>query len=396
MSTEQYLIYLLKSFLNEKTDVIPPPESVSLEKLYQLCQKHNVAAIAYAVLRLADMDEELLTKFKDAMVGAVYRNTVLDSMISEVLDQFESFRIPYAILKGYRLKQDYPVPEFRTMGDVDFLIKEEHRMEADRLLLAMGYEKDWTMGSTWTYKMAGTTLEIHTKPAFGNYWNQVNYEGYFLKFFSRLNRRENTYEMLLSGEDHFIFLLFHLAKHLNSSGAGIRMILDLAVVLKKHLAELDWKYIKEELQSIRLLEFSEHIFDLCAELFEVEVPFHSQQTDEKLQKQLLAYILQGGIFGFERPDSIRRLRNGIRAGNISGDRRIQISAGIKLLFPGRKHMAAFLPAVEKHVWMLPLAWIRRWKMGLKYRDRVEHSLSGFTENVEEARSQYLLLKRIGL
>ena len=118
MSTEQYLIYLLKSFLNEKTDVIPPPESVSLEKLYQLCQKHNVAAIAYAVLSLADMDEELLTKFKDAMVGAVYRNTVLDSMISEVLDQFESFRIPYAILKGYRLKQDYPVPEFRTMGDV--------------------------------------------------------------------------------------------------------------------------------------------------------------------------------------------------------------------------------------------------------------------------------------
>ena len=57
---------------------------------------------------------------------------MLDSMISEVLDQFESFRIPYAILKGYRLKQDYPVPEFRTMGDVDFLIKEEHRMEADR------------------------------------------------------------------------------------------------------------------------------------------------------------------------------------------------------------------------------------------------------------------------
>ena len=34
------------------------------------------------------------------------------------------------------------------------------------MLLAMGYEKDWTMGSTWTYKMAGTTLEIHTKPAF--------------------------------------------------------------------------------------------------------------------------------------------------------------------------------------------------------------------------------------
>lgn len=396
MNTEQYFIYLLKSFLNEKTDIISPPEMVSLEELYQLCQKHNVAAMAYSVLRFTDTDEKLLTGFKKDMAGAVYRSTVLDSMVSDVVSGLENSRIPYTVLKGYRLKQDYPVPEFRTMGDVDFLIREKYRFEADRILCEMGYEKGWSLGSTWSYKMAGTTLEMHTKLASGNYWNQVDYEGYFLKIFSRLIRMENTYEMPLSREDHFIFLLFHLAKHLNSSGAGIRMVLDLAVYLKKHLQETDWEYVRTELREIRLLEFAENILALCAELFEVKVPFRSCRMDENLQRQLLGYILQGGIFGFERPDSLRRLRKGIQKENVSGNRRIQAAALIKLIFPERAHMAAFLPAVEKHIWMLPAAWIRRWIMGLKYRERVNSSLSGFTENVEEARIQYLLLKQIGL
>ena len=69
---------------------------------------------------------------------------------------------------------------------------------------------------------------------------------------------------------------------------------------------------------------------------------------------------------------------------------------MKLMYPGRKHMEAFLPALEHYPWLLPVAWIRRWKMGLQQRERVEASLSGFHENVDEAREQYFLLKKIGL
>ena len=68
-------------------------------------------------------------------------------------------------------------------------------------------------------------------------------------------------------EEHFIFLLFHLAKHLNSSGAGIRMVLDLAVFLKKYQDSMDWEFIRKELAGIRLQDFAEHILSLCGALF---------------------------------------------------------------------------------------------------------------------------------
>lgn len=84
-----------------------------------------------------------------------------------------------------------------------------------------GYEKEPLGGSTWVYKQAGVTLEFHTKLASGDYWNAVDYEGYFLQYFSRLQLVEGCSERRLSPEEHFIFLLFHLAKHLNSSGAQI-------------------------------------------------------------------------------------------------------------------------------------------------------------------------------
>ena len=154
--------------------------------------------------------------------------------------------------------------------------------------------------------------------------------------------------------------------------------------------------MKEELKNISLLEFAENVLFLCHDLFGTQIPWEYRECDSKLLEQLLGYIMQGGIFGFERPDSIRRLRQGIGQQNLSGNRRIQILALLKLIFPGRKHMMAFLPAVEKHIWLLPAAWVKRWKMGIENKNRVEDSLSGFNKNVEEAKEQYRLLKQIGL
>lgn len=419
MNTEQYLLYLLKTFISQEEEVLPPPAGVSLKELYESGQKHNVAAMLYGVLRQAGLENEVLSEFREAMVGAVYWSAVMDGMVSEVMERLEAAGIPYTILKGYRLKEIYPVPELRTMGDVDFLIREADRNDADRLLLEAGYEREPLGGSTWVYKQAGVTLEFHTKLASGDYWNEVDYEGYFLQYFSRLQPVEGCSERRLRPEEHFIFLLFHLAKHLNSSGAGIRMVLDLAVFLKKYQDSMDWEFIRKELAGIRLQDFAEHILSLCGALFldgRGEDPNIREQdadagtagreqkgTDgrqvpesDPLQRQLLSYIMQGGIFGFERPDSIRRLRGGIGAGNVSGDKRIRAKAALKLMFPGRKHMVAFLPALEHHPWLLPVAWIRRWRMGMQQRERVEASLSGFRENVDEAREQYFLLKKIGL
>ena len=73
----------------------------------------------------------------------------------------------------------------------------------------------------WVLKKDRFSYEVHRRLAFGTYWNKVDYEGYFAGAFSRLVPGEGS-RRFFSPEDHFVFLCFHLAKHLNSSGAGIR------------------------------------------------------------------------------------------------------------------------------------------------------------------------------
>ena len=66
------------------------------------------------------------------------------------------------------------------------------------------------------------------------------------------------------------------------------------------------------------------------------------------------------------------------------------------MFPTRKYMTFFLPQVEKHIMLLPVAWVIRWKRTFNNRKYVKDRLEGMNNNTEEARKQYYLLKKIGL
>ena len=210
-------------------------------------------------------------------------------------------------------------------------------------------------------------------------------------------------------EDHFIFLCFHLAKHLNSTGAGIRMVMDIALFLKAYQEQMDWKYIWEECRKIRLDVFVKTLLQACREWFQVPSGAEAGKTeaagsatgnapDKEVLGQLASYIMTGGVFGFERDDSIRRLRKGIDARTDRASVLIRAKALWKIAFPQRKHMAYFMPAVERHPALLPLAWVRRWARGLRERQRLEAAFRGLDKGqyVDEAREQYRLLKKIGL
>ena len=59
-------------------------------------------------------------------------------------------------------------------------------------------------------------------------------------------------------------------------------------------------------------------------------------------------------------------------------------------------MKDFLPELEKYPVLLPAAWVKRWYLGIRNKERVRRSLENFNENVDAAKGQWELLKRIGL
>lgn len=395
----QWMVKLLDAYINEKD--IELPVSFSYEQLYKAAKAHNVVPIIFQELFKSDSDwakasGEIQETFRKSYISAVYLSNLQDFSVKEFGEKLTEQGIEYVPVKGYVIKKLYPEPELRTMSDIDFLIREEDRIKTDEILKNLGYQREELGSNVWTYKRGVVAFEVHINLAGKKYWNDVDYIEYFSKLFQKSRPIEEKTERHLTLEDHVLFLCFHLAKHLCSAGAGIRMILDIALYVKHYQEQMDWEYIWQEADKLKLQEFIENLLFICKQWFHIETTVSSKKMETQTQSLFEEYVLSGGVFGFERDDSIRRLRKGIREEGSNGKLLVKIRALLYMAFPDRKHMQDFLPALEKYPVLLPVAWVKRWRMGIHDKERVKRSLENFNENVYAAKGQWELLKKIGL
>ena len=398
MEESVWFMEILKAFVHRQT-----PEAfsaISVEEIVKIAKMHNMTGIVYHVLRnvLAEEETDAVQAMKDQYLLTIYQSVLKEGEVNLFVDALEREQIPYAFFKGYELKELYPVPELRTMGDVDLLVKGQDMKRVSELLKNLGYERKGEGNTVWIFQKGILSFEVHRKLAAGNYWNGVDYESYFEKAFNGLQTSGGGSRRYFSVEDHFIFLCFHLAKHLNSSGAGIRMVMDIALYLQRYQKEMNWQYIQKECEEIHLDVFVRKLVYICRVWFEVETApeVEAEPVEDEALQQLREYILSGGTFGFEREDSIRRLRKGMEKGTGKGNLLIQSRALLQIVFPDRKHMEYFIPALEKYPILLPAAWVKRWKIGLENRWKLKAAIHGMGKNVDETKAQYQMLKKIGL
>ena len=95
---------------------------------------------------------------------------------------------------------------------------------------------------------------------------------------------------------HFVLLIAHLRKHL-LRGVGFRQFLDIAILIKNRGSLFNWLWIKNELNVLGLLDFTEICFGLIKQWFEVESPFGLLSLDGEKVKNISKEIFDYGVFG---------------------------------------------------------------------------------------------------
>ena len=401
MKEEQFLLKVLNYFIHEKS-INEIPQDISLNKLYYIGQKHNVTAIIFVVLENAFKEmhlenDDIVQKFRMAMFSTIFTAEIRKQYFQEIVKEFEHNKIAYVLLKGYQLKELYPYPDLRTMGDIDILVNIEDRDMVDAIFKKAGYQKEFGEGNVWTYKCDNIFFEIHTELVFETIHTGINYEKYFKNVVSQLIKIDDSCRRYIKSEEYFLYLVFHIGKHMSSSGAGIRMLMDLALYIQKNEDKLNWNYIQIQLEKIKLMTFTSYLFAFMHEFFQTPICLDIKKCDIKTVIEMREYILNGGIFGFERPESIRYLRQGITLKNMNNRFLIRCKACLKLVFPGRKYMSFFLPQVEKNIILLPIAWIIRLTHNFHNRKKLKKSFKEMSiDNMETAKRQYDLLNKIGL
>lgn len=363
---------------------------------------HTLQGIVYTVLK---KQGDLITLPKEIRMHLTksYKTTAMWTItqeyeIEQVLKSLRENNIVHVLFKGWQLREYYPIKELRTMGDIDILVKPEDRERA----IACIEEADFVFreggAQVSNFRKKVVEIELHTDISAGMSFRGDECRKYFENAMEHTVAGDGEFTRYFQVDYHFIFLLFHLAKHFSYLGAGIRMFVDITIYINAFAEQMNWEYIEEELKKLHLYDFYENVLYLCRTWLGLQIHTDNLTMDPELYGKLCEYVFKGGIFGYaERDESTFRLRRGVRADGKGSGTAARFRAWIGHLFPGKEYMAKYLPAVEKHAYLLPAAWIMRGFVGIfRHKDTTLRNMMDYTGDVDKASRQQRLLREVGL
>lgn len=396
---EIYSIYLsvLRSFVKGTA-----PEKVTAEnwqKMLELAHINNTKGIlCHVYMSHPDLVPEEIRPFlrrQCLQEVAVYAQRA--EAMKQLAEVFDENEIPCVFFKGFVVREYYPVPELRTFGDVDFLIRKEDREKSDALMKTLGYMPKDTWEPAYSYIKGNEHYEIHTDVMEIDVSDKADYISYFSHVWEHTRPAEVvnlSHGLEFTPEFHFLYLLTHIAKHISGSGAGVRMYLDLAFFIKRFEGGMDWNWITTELEKLSLSDFANMALSAVEAWFDVVSPLPLRPVEADILADFLDFTLSGGVYGYVgREKGLVFLKQ-------QNPNEEQVSKGKTLLyhvFPPVGSMKNRYTYLQKQPWLLPVAWGHRLVVSRKEWGRFARNTKEIlTADEAEVRKLKRIYKELGL
>lgn len=310
-----------------------------LKEVYSLALEHDMAHLAgQALSELGYLGEdETSQKLKKQAMLAVYRHARMEHEYQRICAALEECKVAYLPLKGAVLRNFYPEPWMRPSCDIDILVKKEC---VDRAVLALTDKLGYRKGERFSYDVSlyspsGVHLELHFDV------QERKEKAVAQKIWDDASSQEGLYRQKMSDAMFYWYHIFHMAKHMEDGGCGIKPFLDLWIL--NHRVECDRQNCENLLAESGLLKFAKAAEKLA------EVWFSGAQVDS-LTTQLEMFILTGGVYG--------SLKNSVAVKhNKTGG---MLGFAIYKIFLPYDVIKYHYPVLQKHKWLLPICQMRRW------------------------------------
>ena len=387
MNINKTLIALLRSEVcGAETDpeLLSDLRAEDISELYRLSRAHDVChLVGSAISKCRDSlcECELLSRFADAHMLAVFRYRRFADELMQISSLFESEGIEHIPLKGSVLRDYYPEAWMRTSCDIDILVRPAELDRAKALLEEkLGYvlfaksSHDISLNSP-----TGVHLELHHTLIEDGC---AGYEGKLLT-----DVWENTelcdgkrFTRVMTDSMFYFYHIVHMAKHLLAGGCGIKSVIDLWILENK--APHDKEKREAIISESGFYKFNDGFLRLS------RVWFDGAEGD-LLTDSLEEFILLGGVYG--------TVENGVSVDVVKKQGRLKYA--LSRIFPPYSSMKRMYPSLERHKWLLPFCHVRRWLRvvfcgGLK-RAGAQFSKSKNISSAEIDRTE-LLLSELGM
>jgi hypothetical protein len=385
--TSHDLLYLTACALHGT----PPDEEyasgMDLQKLYHLCRLHTMTAIVCTALEntsaFAAASPELQEKWKDAKNKAIRKNIMLDAERSTLFAWMEQQGIWHMPLKGSILKDLYPKVGMRQMADNDILYDKNFQLTVKDYMQSRGYK---------VISVGKGTHDVYEKPPVYNFElhtalfgpeHDPAWTSYYANVKQRLLKDEGkAYAYHFRDEDFYVYLLTHAFKHYDSSGTGLRSLLDVYVYIWTNGSTLDWKYIRQEEEKLGIAAFEHQCRVLSQKLFDEPNTKYEQLLSEDEQEMLL-YFSGSGMYGTTLNRTKKRLEQ-IQPDGAPITRKTRILYYWQRLFPNMDWFKAYAPFCYRHKWSIPFFLVYRFCRGMLFRrQKVKYELQSLRKITEE-------------
>jgi len=342
----QALALIKGALTGERVTLSEPPD---MDGLLKVAGKHKIGALMYYALLSGGYDAEPVTGqlfFHCCRYIAVSEGQT--AMLSRLFAAFEERGIDYLPLKGVLLKEIYPKPEMRRMGDADILFRREQYGAIKEVLTEMGFTFDYETDHEAVWKHPQLLLEMHKRFVprrdkdlyryFGNGWAHAVVDA------------DGSCRYQFTPDMQFVSLFVHLVKHYRGGGIGLSHMIDLWV-FRRHHPELDEAAIRAELDKMYLGEFYANVWET------LQVWFEGAEATEKTDF-ITNVIFENGVYGTrERAhlSYVAKAGHGEKAHKNS-----YLAKWVRLVFPPKSALQTKYPILRRHGWLLPAVWVVRW------------------------------------
>ena len=312
--------------------------------LIRAAERHKLAGITAQALESAGIRTEATVQAKG---NAIRKVILLDADKNAILERFEAAGIWYMPLKGAILKDMYPAIGMREMSDIDILIDPERMEDADGIMREMGYEDEGDNGAHCGYhKEPVYNIELHRKLFFSVVSDKKIYTHYKNEKEMLMPDENSLFGYHFSDEDFYIYMIAHEYKHYSGGGTGLRSLLDVYVYCTKEGGDLDWNYIRSELEKLELKEFEEKNRSLAMALFGGNV-----LSEE--QKKMLDYFLSSGTYG----TITNKVANALE--EKGGGFGAKVRYVFRRLYPEKKVVERYFPTFARYPVLMPFLPVYR-------------------------------------
>ena len=386
-------------------------DSLSVEDCQAVCrlaQIHHVLPLIYeASYHLPVMQDPAFLGTKQQVRHQILFQTMKTHDFLELNRHLRAQGITPLVVKGIVCRDLYPRPDHRSSGDEDILIPAQQILRCHEAMGSFGMvpaepETDLEGAYEIPYRKKNSNLyiELHKYlfPPESEAYGDLNrfFEGVFER--AVLETFQGEAVLTMAPTDHLFYLICHSLKHFLHSGFGIRQVCDIVLYAERYGNRIDWEQVLENCREIRAEKFAASVFRIGEKYLEFDADTacypYSWRSIAIDERAMLQDLLASGIYGGAELSRKHSSTITLTAAAAQKQGTKSPNGLMASLFPPADAMKKRYPYLNKHPYLLPVAWGSRMvQYGKEIRKTNDNSAA---EAIKIGNQRIALMKEYGI